>query len=199
MILNGLVVTAVEIAVGVVFVVWVLATIVLSTPIMPDYGISALGSVVALIPRYNFFAPNPGTDDYYVVYRNRSADGSVTEWTIPEDVYDPPDRLRWIWNPYYIPSKVVFDATQALAQSVEFDDEEADDLDEVAAPNSTEQVVPVNSVETQLNVYYLTILEFVTSQEHESGAEEVQFAVMQGSRSTSEYRPTFVSRFHSLS
>lgn len=66
-----------------------------------------------LIPRWTFFAPNPGTSDYVLVYWDRYLDGSLSE---PHEVeLIAPRRLTHIfWNPDKRAQKVVIDSLQSL-------------------------------------------------------------------------------------
>jgi hypothetical protein len=50
-----------------------------------------LQAVSPLLPRWTFFAPNPGTVDYHLCYRHRLANGEFTHW---QEVSDPPDPAR---------------------------------------------------------------------------------------------------------
>ena len=66
-----------------------------------------------LVPRWNFFAPNPGDRDYHLVVRDRCSDGRLTEWrNVP--VYVPRPRLAWLWHPQKRAPKVLSDAVQAI-------------------------------------------------------------------------------------
>ena len=66
-----------------------------------------------VIPRWTFFAPNPGTKDYHLVVRDRRGDGSTTGWkSVP--VYSPRPGLAWLWHPQKRSSKVMNDAIQSM-------------------------------------------------------------------------------------
>lgn len=72
--------------------------------------------VFSLVPRWTFFAPNPGRHDYHVVYREWTAESSG-EWSeVPAPEIDL--KLRWFWNPHRYPSKGISDVTAALASNV---------------------------------------------------------------------------------
>ena len=52
---------------------------------------------IAAVPTWTFFAPNPGTTDSRVVWRDLYADGETSEW---HELQPPPQRmLRCIWQP----------------------------------------------------------------------------------------------------
>ncbi|HVW65890.1 MAG TPA: hypothetical protein VHB01_12855 [Nitrosospira sp.] len=66
-----------------------------------------------VIPRWTFFAPNPGVRDYHLVVRERRVDGSTTEWkSVP--VYAPRPGWAWLWHPEKRSSKIMNDAIQSI-------------------------------------------------------------------------------------
>jgi hypothetical protein len=66
-----------------------------------------------LIPRWTFFAPNPGTRDYHLVARERLTDGRTTAWkSVP--VYEPRPRLAYFWHPQKRAPKILNDAVQSV-------------------------------------------------------------------------------------
>ena len=66
-----------------------------------------------IIPRWTFFAPNPGVRDYHLVIRDRCSDGRLTGWkSVP--VYSPRPRFGYLWNPQKRSSKIMNDAIQAI-------------------------------------------------------------------------------------
>jgi hypothetical protein len=66
-----------------------------------------------VIPRWTFFAPNPGVRDYHLVIRDRWSDGRLTGWkSVP--VYSPRPRFGYLWNPQKRSSKILNDAVQAI-------------------------------------------------------------------------------------
>lgn len=178
-----------------VFVLWILFTIANSVQGWSKYVHNWLGSLGGAIPRYNFFAPYPSSVDYYLVYRDKLADGEVTDWRAAEKLYDRPDSFLWLWNPYYLRSKVVFDGMQALAESIELDAPEDPGVEpDSGQPGQTLK----NQDNIQVSIHYLTMLEFVNSLPHAEESQLTQFAVMQGSRETDDYQPKFVSNFHDI-
>jgi hypothetical protein len=50
----------------------------------------------ALIPVWTFFAPNPGTTDVHLLYRDKLRDGTVRSW---REVPCRAGPLRALWNP----------------------------------------------------------------------------------------------------
>jgi hypothetical protein len=68
--------------------------------------------ILNLLPRWTFFAPNPGRTDFHIVFRDFAGD-SPGEWrnflSLPR-----PNRLRWLWNPDRFVAKAASDAIVAL-------------------------------------------------------------------------------------
>jgi hypothetical protein len=70
--------------------------------------------VFGLLPCWTFFAPNPGTSDLRIVYRDILDNGGRSSWA--EMVTLPNDNsfYRAIWNPEKFDSKAAFDLAQLL-------------------------------------------------------------------------------------
>lgn len=66
------------------------------------------------IPQWRFFAPNPGVEDIYLMYRTRREAGAVWEpWRdIPLQVKQSP--VNFVWNPGSRSFKALYDATEQL-------------------------------------------------------------------------------------
>jgi len=69
--------------------------------------------VLGLLPRWSFFAPNPGRHDLHVVYRDRDAAGQWGPWT-ELDIQRDPRWWRAAWNPERYPRKAVSDLVNAI-------------------------------------------------------------------------------------
>ncbi len=67
-----------------------------------------------LIPRWNFFAPSPGTSDYHLLVRDHFADGVAGQWQ-ELDLRGPPrTHAAALWNPDKRTPKALFDVTGML-------------------------------------------------------------------------------------
>ena len=99
--------------------------------------------VLGLIPVWTFFAPNPATGDYYIVYRDELASGMRTLWV--EAIVSPSQRSLHasIWNPDRRATKALFDISSGLALFVR----DSPDSDAV-----------------QLTLPYLALLTFISNQ-----------------------------------
>ena len=71
---------------------------------------------VALIPVWTFFAPNPGTRDYNVLYRHKLETDSYTHWR--QLVENDPPITRAIWNPDKRTKKAISDFCVFFRQSL---------------------------------------------------------------------------------
>jgi hypothetical protein len=67
-----------------------------------------------LLPRWNFFAPNPGMHDYYLMYRDKSQAGEPGGWHLLQPKHYRP-WMSCVWNPGKVQNKVVADLVQMLA------------------------------------------------------------------------------------
>jgi hypothetical protein len=68
-----------------------------------------------LLPRWTFFAPNPGCTDYRLLYRNYDEDERPSEWCeVP--VVRRRSLLDALWNPDKRRSKGIYDLVQSLMQ-----------------------------------------------------------------------------------
>jgi hypothetical protein len=98
----------------VMFVVWLTLTILVHLPRVDKILARHFGSLLLLmmLPRWNFFAPNPGVHDYILLYRDRcSKTGSIGSW---HEAISPIARSRLIgalWNPDKILNKTMIDIT----------------------------------------------------------------------------------------
>jgi hypothetical protein len=63
---------------------------------------------LSLLPRWTFFAPNPGVTDYRLLYREQHPDGEVSDWR-PVPTLFPRGPATALWNPRKRRSKAVTD------------------------------------------------------------------------------------------
>ncbi len=159
-----------------VMIGWLLLSVVCQVPCRLTRRIRAY-DLAGLIPVWPFFAPVPGTCDYYLLYRDELADGSLGNW---REILLCDDRRSWhvIWNPGKREKKALFDLTTALLQE--------------AKPDAIEAI--------QLSVPYLSILTYISSLPRSYPASSTQFLLMM----TDERRigvipePIFTSAIHPL-
>jgi hypothetical protein len=70
----------------------------------------------SLIPIWTFFAPNPGTRDFNILYRHKLGNGSYTLWRQLVD-NDPPVTAV-VWNPTKRKKKAILDLAMFLCRSL---------------------------------------------------------------------------------
>lgn len=172
---------------------WTVAVILNSFPRGSTILEANLGPLVMLVPKYNFFAPNPGVTDYRLLYRNRRVDDSLTSWQHIDEVDRVPDRFGWAWNPHYNYTKVVTDVTEPLKKACSDSVEDASSDDEAQG-----ELVAIENESVEISVMYLTLLEYVSARDHSELAEAVQFMIMRDSRQMETPEPVFISNFHSI-
>jgi hypothetical protein len=71
--------------------------------------------LLQLLPLWNFFAPNPGVQDYYLLYRDEDQGHKIGDWHLVQ----PTESRRWIsclWNPAKVENKVLSDLVQMLTE-----------------------------------------------------------------------------------
>jgi len=133
--------------------------------------------LAGLIPNWPFFAPVPGTCDYYLLYRDVRADGEVTDW---RELSLCDDRRPWhvIWNPRKREKKALFDLTVALLRE--------------AQPDRLEAV--------RFSVPYLALITYVSSLSRQYEAYATQFLVMISDEPSRlrDPEPLFTSEVHLL-
>lgn len=94
-----------------------LITVAYSTPLKKtNLFFSEL--LVRFIPKWNFFAPNPGKFDFYLLYREQHFGQSVGPWIQCELSDYKRNKLYWIWNFKKIGRKSLFDLSSALTAEV---------------------------------------------------------------------------------
>jgi len=136
--------------------------------------------VLGLVPVWTFFAPNPATGDFHVVYRDELGSGECTLWADAGDGPSPRGLRASVWNPDRRATKALFDIASGLA----------------LAANET-----VNPDAVQLTLPYLALLSFVAGHVgHAPGAVATQFMLLtdHGMDKPCDPVPVFVSHWHTL-
>jgi len=155
---------------------WFLATLLKATPISTRWLRSHF--VNRFIPRWNFFAPRPGMQDFRLLYREVLIDNIVGPWhEIPMATHGP---WAWIWNPDKRLKKCLIDLTVTLVA-------------EMVADITMHQPNRV-----KLSIPYLLILYYVVSLSKSPFAAAMQFSVVRNSRANEEPVSVFVSGVHDL-
>ena len=133
--------------------------------------------VFCLIPTWTFFAPNPGTRDTRLFWREVRTDGEMSPWREPS----PPALTPWrgLWNPALRTQKAINDAGSLIAQ--------------VRSSGDSTQML--------LSVPYLVLLRYVAAQPGSPNGVARQFALVEssGDRPTGErLRVALTSYWHEI-
>lgn len=110
-----------------------------------------------LLPKWTFFAPNPGSTDYHLVYRDFTGDAATPWRELP--VIVPNSGWRWLWNPRKRVSKALTDCTQNI-------------LDIGREPEIKPDVLP-------FALPYIAVLNAVASLPASEDVEARQFAIVE--------------------
>lgn len=130
----------------------------------------------ALIPEWRFFAPNPGRHDFHLLYRDKFADGSLTEWTEIAPILHR-RLLNMLYNPNRRRNKALFDCTQEFSKHVNVGD------------RALELAIP-----------YLALLNYISCIPRSISPGFTQFLIMYSAGSLTEKDPEilYISKFHAL-
>ncbi len=133
--------------------------------------------LAGLVPHWTFFAPVPGTCDYYLLYRDELDDGSLTDWR-ELSLCDSRQPWHLVWNPRKREKKALFDLAVALVREIK--------------PDLLEAI--------QLSVPYLALLTYVSSVPRTYQARATQFLLMISDEISVgvDPEPVFTSAIHPL-
>ncbi|MFN2136779.1 MAG: hypothetical protein ACK2UK_12545 [Candidatus Promineifilaceae bacterium] len=111
-----------------------------------------------LLPRWTFFAPNPGRQDLHLLYRTWE-DGQPEAWQELGTSAGDGGRWRWLWNPDRYPTKAISDLVQGLLVNAS------------SCPQDAPHLVIFSG-------YYLSLLALVMEQRPACPGSERQFAIV---------------------
>lgn len=131
----------------------------------------------AMIPVWTFFAPNPGTTDIHLLYRDKLTSGDVMRWREVPFFTSP---LRAIWNPYKRLQKGLSDL--------------GNELQDYAA-NHLEHPELILT-----HIGFIALLNFVSRQPHAPSTAFTQFVIARsyGRHSQTQAEVMFLSTFHRI-
>ncbi len=153
--------------------------------VLPHGGnlIARLHYLRPLVPMWNFFAPNPGTDDYHVLVRTGDSPDSLGSWAEASAFERPTDLRSLLWDPARIERKALFDLVQQLGLH---------SISRASEPN-------VDGL--KLSVPYISSLFFALNTIHaeaeDSSNRVVQFMIMREDPPSGDMEVLFVSGLHS--
>lgn len=100
--------SAVATGVEVVFAGWFVLTLLTQHPQRSFDRLRKLDPVGLTIPNWRFFAPEPATQDFHLMYRTRDADGTVSPWAEASDIVRR-RLVHAVWFPGRRREKAFFD------------------------------------------------------------------------------------------
>ncbi len=153
-------------------------TVIFATPIR-EWAVFRRELLVRFVPRWNFFAPNPGVHDYHLLIRDRLVNGEVGPWLSIAEFDSPRPWFSFAWNPEKRQKKTLFDLTCILAQE---------------AQRATDEERP----KLQLSIPYLLIVSLVDGVHRSVLSVERQFCLVQRSSLVPTPQVIFTSAFHRL-
>lgn len=160
----------------VIFAAWFILTVLVHFKFSWKDKLVALSA--GLLPQWNFFAPNPGTYDFHLVYRVKSSNGISAFREVP--LHHREYLISAFWNSEKRLKKVLFDLVIDLAAST-------------AAMGSGK-----GAIKTSFS--YIALLNFLTGVPKGPDAESIQFAIMSSTGFLEFEKPTMIlcSAFHHL-
>lgn len=167
-----------ELALAGFFVLWLIATAAFQAPSRLQDWLRQ-SEIFALVPRWHFFAPTPGVQDFTLIYRDQAADGSLSPWREVPVVTVPRQPINALWNPSRRHTKAMLDITKELFQLI--------------AQNQDE-------TEIKLSVPYLALLNYVSRLPRLGVDRFTQFALVMSNSSATTDPPAvvFVSALHEI-
>jgi hypothetical protein len=164
---------AVEVVVVIVITVWAALSALAQVPINAIDRLRSL-DFFGHLPSWTFFAPNPPTGDYVLMYRHRTREGYWTYW---KEYRLPPRRahVMTLWNPWRRYRKALFDLVVWLAEE-----------------SST------GGSRVRISIPYVMLLTAVAAVATERPMRAVQFSVLKASPSVPDPEVLMVSDVHEL-
>jgi hypothetical protein len=100
-------------------VLWLLLSVVFQ--FYPSFNPSWFSAIIQydvfhFLPRWTFFAPNPGTSDYHLLYRDQQEDGSLSSW-FEISMVEERKSFSFIWNPKKRSKKILLDVAMLLIEA----------------------------------------------------------------------------------
>ena len=143
----------------------------------------SLINVFRILPRWTFFAPNPGVSDYHLLFRTKNKSGEVSPFvSIP--LRNKKSLLNAFWNPHKRAQKALNDFVQEIRRWI-------------ARENFNEETQHL----IKLSFSYVVTLHYCTELIRKSGdVESVQFTILEtfGYSELAEPRLILNSDFHQL-
>lgn len=167
--------------VPVILGIWAVISIIAHIPSFPAAKFSFLYDL-ALIPQWNFFAPNPPKGDFIILFRDKMIGNELSNWV---EIRRTGSRgyFCWIWNPDKRANKGQFDLITELM--IISNNVRNSDLNEEQRSETIIQTLP-----------YLTLLQYVIGYQKSHLSIARQFAIL--TKTNQGFEVVFTSNFHEV-
>jgi hypothetical protein len=161
-----------------VLVAWFLAIVVGSLPLGQRSRLLNHPVIMRFVPRWTFFAPIPGVNDFHLAWRE-ATDHGVGPWLEVSDMVPDRSLVNAIWNPDKRSRKAMIDLSIQLLLEAELH--------------------RTTSAGLTLSLPYLLLAARAGQDASRFPlVDSFQFAIAADSLSAPEVRPVFVSRVHAV-
>lgn len=147
----------INVAAIVFFATWLLLTILIQFDFKWANQIKKQ-DVFHLLPSWTFFAPNPGTSDYHIVYRTMDENNHVSAF-VEFPLHSDRPLTHAFWNSSKRVKKVLTDLVMILKKTIAAED--------------------LNKEKLQVSFSYIALLNFLTHLEKPASAKFIQFAILE--------------------
>ncbi|WP_340062984.1 hypothetical protein [Ascidiimonas aurantiaca] len=170
-----------EILLSIFFLLWIIATFIFSMFSGRFKFATKIGIFGYLVPQWNFFAPNPGISDFYLLYRTQTESGIVSHWKNLDEI----SKRKWysiFWNPDKIKKKAILDYAIELKSSFsKIEKKEDENLLTISSP-------------------YLLILNLISCMlKNNSEQNFIQFMILEENCLTEDISACLISKLHKIS
>lgn len=156
---------------------WLLASAICQFNILRLESFFRRMDYFSLLPRWSFFAPNPGVTDYHLLYRDKDQENECGRWReLP--IASKRTLLGAIWNPKKRSKKALSDAVQTIVRS-----------------SNT-----LKPSEFKTSICYIALVNFIASLPRKTDGRATQFMIMESYGHYPDKGPKmlFRSEFHKL-
>jgi hypothetical protein len=132
---------------------------------------------IHILPKWTFFAPNPGTFDFHLLFREMDHEGNISNFK-EINLLERSTLISLVWNSNKRLKKALFDLVLDLGSINNYE----------------------NKDNYKITFSYLAILNFLSCQRLKSNTIRIQFAIIRSDGYISTNKPTLVfnSDFHDL-
>ncbi len=163
-----------------ILLVWLIVTVIDAIPINSRIlnRLHDLYFISPFIPRWTFFAPNPGVHDFYLLYRDVADEEHPGPWQHLTHLNTSWNFSRILWNSTKRECKALADVTVSLACMWSEDDKTNDTI--------------------KLSIPYIIILNYISNMPRSNSNVCTQFLLMQMSALDNLPEVVFVSGLHKI-